>query len=68
MRYQVNYPVDREWLAKELEFSNISNNSMDGVSDRDFIVEFINACSLVMTHLSRFSEEIIIWASEEFQS
>ena len=63
----VNYPVDREWLAKELEFSNISNNSMDGVSDRDFIVEFINACSLVMTHLSRFSEEIIIWASEEFQ-
>ena len=40
---------------------------MDGVSDRDFIVEFINACSLVMTHLSRFSEEIIIWSSEEFQ-
>ena len=63
----VSYPVDREWLAKELEFSNISNNSMDGVSDRDFIIEFINACSLVMTHLSRFSEEIIIWSSEEFQ-
>tara|TARA_B100000214_G_C23971062_1_gene630166 strand:- start:1214 stop:2620 length:1407 start_codon:yes stop_codon:yes gene_type:complete len=63
----VNYPVDREWLAKELDFSKISNNSMDGVSDRDFIVEFINACSLVMTHLSRFSEEIIIWSSEEFQ-
>lgn len=62
----VPYPIDREWVAEQLEFSEISRNSMDAVSDRDFIVEFLAAASLAMAHLSRLAEELIIWSSEEF--
>ena len=59
-------PIDREFVARELDFPTISKNSMDTVSDRDFIVEFLSACSLIQIHLSRFSEELVLWASQEF--
>ncbi len=62
----VPYPVDREFLARELGFSSISANSMDAVSDRDFVVEFMAAASLCMMHFSRMSEELILWSSGEF--
>jgi argininosuccinate lyase len=62
----VSYPVDREFLARELGFSQISRNSIDAVSDRDFVLEYEAAASLCMMHLSRLAEEIIIWSSEEF--
>jgi len=62
----VPYPIDRDWIAEQLDFSEISRNSMDAVSDRDFIVEFLTAASLAMAHLSRLSEELIIWSSDEF--
>ena len=62
----VTYPIDRKYVAKQLGFSKISNNSMDAVSDRDFIIEYIAAASIAIMHISRFSEEIIIWNSEEF--
>ena len=61
------YPTDRLWEAQQLGFSRISTNSLDGVSDRDYCVEFLSACSLLMMHLSRFSEELILWSSWEFQ-
>ena len=60
------YPLDREWVAKELGFSAISMNSLDAVSDRDYCVEFLNAASLIMVHLSRFCEELILWSTDEF--
>ena len=60
------YPVDREMTAKLLGFSGITQNSLDGVSDRDFVLEFAFCCSTIMMHLSRFSEEIILWCSKEF--
>ncbi|MDJ0798553.1 MAG: argininosuccinate lyase [Calothrix sp. MO_167.B12] len=60
------FPIDRHYSAKLLEFDDIYNNSLDGVSDRDFAIEFLSAASLIMVHLSRLSEEIILWASEEF--
>jgi len=60
------YPIDREYTAQLLEFPSVSANSIDAVSDRDFIVEFISAASLSMLHLSRISEELIIWSSSEF--
>lgn len=60
------YPVDRRMTAKALGFDGISLNSMDGVSDRDFCVELLSAFSVIMMHLSRFSEEIILWSSWEF--
>jgi len=60
------FDIDREALAKELGFSKISKNSLDAVSDRDFIVSFAAAASLLMTHISRFSEELIIWSTYEF--
>ncbi len=59
-------PINRQYTAKELEFDCIYANSLDAVSDRDFAVEFVAAASLIMVHLSRISEEIILWASEEF--
>jgi argininosuccinate lyase len=59
-------PIDRDYVAQELGFSAVSANSMDAVSDRDFMVEFLAACSLIQIHLSRFSEELILWASHEF--
>ena len=62
----VTYDVDRELLAQELGFSQISQNSLDAVSDRDFILEYEAAASLCMMHLSRLAEEIILWSSEEF--
>ena len=62
----VTYDVDREFLAQELGFSQISQNSLDAVSDRDFILEYEAAASLCMMHLSRLAEEIILWSSEEF--
>lgn len=61
------YNLDREFEAKELGFSKISNNSLDGVSDRDFIIELLADISIIMMHLSRISEEIILWSSWEFK-
>ena len=61
------YDTDRKYEADLLNFSQIALNSIDGVSDRDFCAEFIFACSLLMMHLSRFSEEIILWSSWEFK-
>tara|TARA_B100001750_G_scaffold233092_1_gene232900 strand:+ start:8941 stop:10299 length:1359 start_codon:yes stop_codon:yes gene_type:complete len=63
----VPYNTDRNFLAKELGFSKISENSMDAVSDRDFIVDFHAAVSICMIHFSRLSEEIVLWCSEEFK-
>ena len=60
------YPIDREFVAERLGFSRISNNSMDAVSDRDFILDFIFAAAKTMTHLSRLCEDIVIWSSDEF--
>jgi len=62
----VAYNIDREFLAQELGFSQISQNSIDAVSDRDFVVEYEAAASLSMMHLSRLAEEIILWSSAEF--
>lgn len=61
------FPIDREFVRKQLGFAKVSDNSLDGVSDRDFAVEFCAAASLIMMHLSRFSEEIILWSSHEFK-
>ena len=61
------YNIDREMTAKALGFDGVCMNSLDGVSDRDFCIEIANALSLVMVHLSRFSEEIILWCSWEFK-
>jgi argininosuccinate lyase len=61
------YALDRRELAKDLGFKAISENSMDAVSDRDFIIEFQAAAALIMLHLSRMAEELIIWNSEEFK-
>ncbi|WP_394188087.1 argininosuccinate lyase [Paenisporosarcina quisquiliarum] len=60
------FPIDRALAAANLNFGDIYANSMDAVSDRDFIVEFLSDSSLVMMHLSRFAEEIILWSSQEF--
>ena len=61
------YPLDREYTAELLGFYGPTLNSMDGVSDRDYLLEFLSACATIMMHLSRFSEEIIIWNSNEYQ-
>ncbi len=60
------YPLDREYVAEELDFYGPTANSMDGVSDRDYLIEFLSALSIIMMHLSRFSEEVIIWNSNEY--
>ncbi|MED1801494.1 MULTISPECIES: argininosuccinate lyase [Brevibacillus] len=60
------FPIDRTFVAELLQFDGIYQNSMDAVSDRDFIVEFLADASLVMTHLSRLCEELVIWSSQEF--
>ena len=62
----VSYPVDREFVARELGFSKVSTNSLDAVSDRDFVIEFEASAALTMMHLSRLAEEIILWSSAEF--
>ena len=61
------FPIDRYYSAELLGFDEIYHNSLDGVSDRDFAIEFAAAASVIMVHLSRLSEEIILWASEEFR-
>ncbi len=61
------YPLDREFTARELEFKGPTLNSMDSVSDRDYLIEFLSALSIIMMHLSRFSEELIIWNSNEYR-
>jgi argininosuccinate lyase len=61
-----SFPIDREAVAKELEFEHISRNSLDAVSDRDFAVEFVGASCLVMVHLSRMAEDLILYCSTEF--
>ena len=61
------YPLDREYVAELLQFKGPTQNSMDSVSDRDYLIEYLSALSMIMMHLSRFSEEIIIWNSNEYQ-
>jgi argininosuccinate lyase len=60
------FPIDRQMVAESLGFAAVLENSLDAVADRDFAVEFISGCSLVMMHLSRFCEELILWSSQEF--
>ena len=62
----VPYPLDREWVAKELGFEGITANSMDAVSDRDYLLDFHSAAATCMMHLSRLSEELVLWSSTEF--
>jgi len=62
----VPYPIDRAFVAKELGFSQISQNSLDAVSDRDFVIEYEAAASVAMMHLSRLGEELVLWSSAEF--
>ena len=61
-----SYPIDRERVARELEFDDVCRNSLDAVSDRDFAIEFCACAALLMTHLSRLSEELILWMSPRF--
>ena len=61
-----SFPIDRHYVADELGFDGIYFNTLDAVSDRDFIVEFLSAAALIMMHLSRMSEELILWSSQEF--
>lgn len=60
------YPLDREYTARLLDFPEITQNSLDGVSDRDFLIECAACCSIIMMHLSRWCEELILWSSNEF--
>jgi argininosuccinate lyase len=60
------YPVDREFLRTRLGFAKITENSIDAVSDRDFCIEFVSCLSLIMTHLSRFCEELVLWSTDAF--
>jgi len=62
----VNYPINRRLVARLLGFPRVSKNSLDAVSDRDFIIEFLSAAALLMMHVSRLSEELILWSSQEF--
>ena len=59
------YPIDRESVAADLGFAAITSNSMDGVSDRDYVIDALAACATLMMHISRLSEEIIFWSSGE---
>jgi len=61
-----NFPIDRAYTQKLLGFAKISNNSIDAVSDRDFLIEFSAAAAMIMMHLSRFAEEVVLWSSSEF--
>jgi argininosuccinate lyase len=60
------FPIDRNYLAELLQFDGIYQNSLDAVSNRDYVIEFLNANALIMMHLSRFCEELILWSSQEF--
>jgi argininosuccinate lyase len=62
----VPYPIDREFVARQLGFSKVSTNSLDAVSDRDFVIEYEAAAAIAMMHLSRLSEEFVLWSSSEF--
>ena len=62
----VDFPLDRFFTAERLGFTRVSRNSLDATADRDFAIEFLNACNITMLHLSRLAEDLIIWASEEF--
>ncbi|HKQ75416.1 MAG TPA: argininosuccinate lyase [Blastocatellia bacterium] len=61
-----NFPVDREWMAAELGFDRVTRNSIDAVSDRDYIIEFVSASAITMMHLSRLAEDLIIYSTQEF--
>lgn len=61
------YPLDRQYVAEQLGFSSISRNSIDAVADRDFILEFLSCAAIIMMHLSRFCEELILWSTDEFK-
>jgi argininosuccinate lyase len=61
-----SFAIDREAVARELGFDSVSRNSLDAVSDRDFCVEFVAACALIMVHLSRLAEEVILYSTAEF--
>jgi len=61
-----NFPVDREWIARQLGFDGVTHNSLDAVSDRDYIIEFTGAAAITMMHLSRLAEDLIIYATQEF--
>jgi len=61
------FPIDREYVAELLDFDSVTRNSLDSVSDRDFALEFCAASSILMMHLSRFSEELILWSTSEFK-
>ncbi len=60
------FPIDREWVAEKLGFTGVTRNSLDSVSDRDFAIEFCSFASILMMHLSRLSEELILWSSADF--
>jgi argininosuccinate lyase len=62
----VPYPIDREMVARELEFAAITANSIDAVSDRDFVLEYLAAASIAMSHVSRLAEDIVLWSTTEF--
>jgi argininosuccinate lyase len=62
----VPYPIDREFVARQLGFSKVSTNSLDAVSDRDFVIEYEAAAAITMMHLSRLAEELVLWSSSEF--
>ena len=62
-----NYPLDRHYTATLLKFPKITQNSLDAVSDRDYVIEVLSGCAILMMHLSRLSEELILWSSQEFQ-
>ncbi len=61
-----NFPVDREWMAAELGFDSVTRNSLDAVSDRDYIIEFVSFAAITMMHLSRLAEDLIIYSTQEF--
>ncbi len=60
------FPIDREWLAEQLGFAGVTRNSIDSVSDRDFAIEFCSFAGILMMHLSRLSEELVLWSSADF--
>ena len=62
-----SFPIDRNKVAKKLHFDGIVENSIDAVSDRDYVLEFVSACSMVMMHLSRLAEELVLWSTKEFE-
>ncbi len=59
-------PIDREQVAAELGFAGVTANSMDTSGDRDFAIEFVSCCTMIQLHLSRLSEELVLWSSQEF--